>query len=308
MKKTIKILISITIMCLALVITMSSCQKTGKRVYFDFPASGGMIEIPIGAESDKDLDSIIGPSKTVFTEESAPQKIVIDTIFPGLHSDSPLYYKNSSNSYRSGIWRYYEYSTETGSAMCCFYPKHNKLRSFLEGTFEEALKKKYLNLSENELLSKEQCLKKAEEFLAVLYNNAESFKCYDDGESRHKLEGLDLDCMYYKYLFSWEVDGVEICDVRIEVRNDGVIDFVLNENCMEAYYYDKTTDLDFSAALKEADDAVNEKMKSFGEKYTAQFQKASLLLGTKNRLLLRAQYELYEDDSLGSAIYVYVVL
>lgn len=306
MKKTIKTLISITIMCLAPIITMSSCQKTEKRVYFDFPASGGMIEIPIGAESD-DLSGLFD-SSTVINEDSAPREIVIESIFPDLHASNPFCYIESTYSDSSGLLRAYEYRTETGSGQFYFYTKHNKLVAFLESTKSAVLKEKYMNLSESDLLSKEECLKKAEAFLAVLYDNSESFTQYDNGEYKMKLEGLEVDCTTFKFIFRWDVDGVEICNVRINVRNDGEIVSVANYYVVEAYCYDKTKDLDFSAALKEADDAVNEKVKSFGDKYTAQFDWANLMIGSKNRLILMVQYELYKDDLPVNSMYVYVVL
>ncbi len=308
MKKTIKNLVIICVMCFALGLIMSSCRKPMKRVYFGFPASLGIIDIPIGAETDKGLDSIVVSGKTVFTEDDAPREIMIDDIFPELHSDNPLCYKESSFSDDIGTWRSYKYMTETGQGSYAFFPDQNKLYYFDEHPYEAAIKEEYMKLSKADLLSKEQCLEKAKAFLAVLYSNTESFAQYDKWSDKLELDGLEADCICYNFLFKREVEGVTICSVEITVRNDGEISSVLNGDCITNDRYDKASNLDLKAALKEADDAVNEKVKSFGDDYSAKYNKALLIPGTENRLVLLVQYELWQGDFSGSVVLVYVVL
>ena len=226
-----------------------------------------------------------------------------------MHSGNKFYYEESLK-YCGYSVRSYKYRTESGHGTCIVSTSDNKLLSFSEAPNTKVVSNRIVNMTADDLFSEEQCLEIAEKTLSCLHQNSDQFVLYKTKKSKKEIEGSDFDYIRYAFCFKREIEDVIVCDVEIEVSNLGDVQFVGNWDCFTVDIYDSSVKPDLRKALKDAEEAVNDKMKSIGTDYLAKYKEARLIIGQKNQLILLATYELKNEKSEfdNGTIRVYVLL
>ncbi|MBO4262020.1 MAG: hypothetical protein J5921_05305 [Clostridia bacterium] len=296
MKNRIRAIVIMCIVGCIAVFILSSCQKHEKRVFFVPSVSGSVMAEFNWEEPNEDLYKIIPWQNEFFAEENAPSEIQIDFVCPEMNSGNKFYYKESIKS-GDLIKRSYEYNTDSGRGWCTVSASGRKLFTFHESPKNSIIADRIANMPADAFLSENQCLEKAEKVLGCLYPNSDQFVLYETKQTQSKVDGYDIERVRYEFWFKREVEDVTISDVHITVLNYGDIEYVTNYDCLTNDAYDNSPKLDFRKALNDAEEAVNDKMKSVGSEYSATARSAKLGVGKNNQMLLFVEYGLKNNSS-----------